>query len=190
MCFMLGSQAGMPAAGGPEILNGAAALMTGAALVGSAFLLAPDRSASRSRALAGHIRRDVARLFDDPRTRAAAVAGEWQAQTARRILRLLLDLQRAGRSGDAPEGLLAALNLGHAVTALQNALDACDAADPQRAALDAVLRALRAFDHDPEGAAAAALQAGAALHDGALRQVVHDAADALREGAALWRPVA
>ncbi len=190
MCFMLGSQAGMPAAGGPEILNGAAALMTGAVLVGSAFLLAPDRSATRSQALAGHIRRDVARLFDNPRTRAAAVAGEWHARTARRILRLLLDLQRAGRSGEAPEGLLAALNLGHAVTALQDALDACGGSDPQRAALETVLHALQAFDRDPEGAGAAALQAGAAVHDPALRQVVHDAADALREGAALWRPTA
>lgn len=190
MCFMLGSQAGMPAASGAAILNGAAALMTGAVLVGSAWMVAPDRSVARARRLAADIRRDMARLFDHPRTQAAAVAGEWHALTARRILRLLLDLQRAGRSGAAPEGLLSALNFGHAVTRLQQAMAQSGAADPQREGLRAVLQALQRFDADPDAAATAALQAAQGLTDPATRQAAHDAADALREGRALWPPAA
>ncbi len=180
MCFMLGSQAGMPAAGAAEILNGAVALLLAAALVGFGFWLAPDRSAERSRGFARAIRRDLQRLLDDSRP-----TGDWHARSSRRILRLMLDLQRAGRQGEAPAGLLAAANLGHAIVALQAMAAGLPAGTDRRAAIDAALQAMRGFDADPPAAASALERLAADAREPALACVARDAADALRSGAML-----
>ncbi|MES2533560.1 MAG: FUSC family protein [Pseudomonadota bacterium] len=180
MCFMLGSQAGMPAAGAAQILNGAAALLLAAALVGFGFWLAPDRSAERSRGFAQAIRRDLQRLLYDTRPTA-----DWHARSSRRILRLMLDLQRAGRHGEAPAGLLAAANLGHAVVALQGMAASSPSGTDQRAYIERTLQAIRGFEADPLAVAEVLERLAADAAEPPLMRLQHDAADALRAGATL-----
>ncbi|WP_028310818.1 FUSC family protein [Derxia gummosa] len=114
MCFLLASQAGMPAAGAAEILEGGAALVLAAALVCGGFLLLPgagERDADRA---ARHLGRDLLRLL--PRLRPGTDAGDWGARATRQVLRLALHLARAR---PAPLALLGALNLGHAIVGLR-----------------------------------------------------------------------
>ncbi|MFT4174212.1 MAG: FUSC family protein [Rhodocyclaceae bacterium] len=173
MCFMLASQAGMPAAAAGEITLGALALLLGAALVMGGFVVLPRRADLHARAAAETLLRDLERLVAAP---AEAMTGAWQAHNARQILRLMLHLGRAGgQLGEAaPAGLLASLNLAHAIAALQaHAGDTWQGAQ----ALNS-LTALTGLRHDAGAVAAALWQQAAALEAGPVRHAIEMAADA------------
>jgi uncharacterized membrane protein YccC len=117
MCFLLASQAGRPAVHDLErIFVEAGALLLAVLLVTTAFILRPRQPRRQAEEAAATIRDDLLRMLGEPRTDAA----EWQARGARQILRLTLHLGREPSLGERwPGGLLAALNLGQAVIALQ-----------------------------------------------------------------------
>ena len=86
MCFLLASQAVLPAVTRPAaILSEAGALVAAAALVTSSFILLPrrhDRHAARTRE---DIRRDLERLLANPQARRGA---SWDQGMTRQIMRL------------------------------------------------------------------------------------------------------
>lgn len=153
MCFLLGSQAGMPAAGAGEILVGAAALVGAATLVLGGVAILPRAGLPRRSRIARVVAADLHRLIDRPPPGAAE-----RRPVAHDLLRLALHLVREGElRGDIPRELLAALCLAQAVVAL-HAHGAAEA-----------LALLKGFDRDPQGVAArlAALGGDAAVGDAA-----------------------
>jgi len=97
MCFMLGSQAGMPAAGAAEILGGSAALALAAVLVAVTLLVAPDPRDARLRALAAGLPKDL---------------GRRQSATARRVVQVLAEHRRARPAEPLPVGVVDVVALG------------------------------------------------------------------------------
>jgi uncharacterized membrane protein YccC len=184
MCFMLASQAGMPAATGGQILEGSAALLLAAVLVTGGYALAPDPAQLRARASAGAIRRDLVGLIDASLREAA---GEFHPRTARQLLRFMLDLQHAGRGTEAPRGLLGALNLGYAIVALKEHQGRRDLDEATRTHVAAALADLRNADTSPEEVAVRLAARARQASDQGLAATLDDAADALREAAPLLR---
>jgi uncharacterized membrane protein YccC len=176
MCFMLASQAGLPAAGAVEILSGGGALIAAAGVVSAGFWLLPPQPERHAKDAARLIRRDLERLLIRP-------SADWHRATGRQILRLMLHLGRAG-SGSAPEGLLAALNFGHAVAALRELSARPPRGEPQRREAEAVLALLTGFAAAPD--AVAARLAAQPIGDPAVARAAEAAADALREGRELF----
>ncbi len=176
MCFLLGSQAGMPAVPLAVIANGAAALLLAALLVAGGFLLAPAGGAARLRNAKQAIRRDLARMVEQrgPATTTAASS----ARRDRRLQRLALDLQRLLRHEGNAGGLLAMLNVGHGVAALQRSADTVPGAA-------AVLATLSDHMDDPAAAGRALAVAAPGLAQ-PVADIVRDLADALAQVAPLW----
>ena len=118
MCFLLTSQAGMPASHDPAgILGGSVALASSASLMAGFFILLPRQVLRQAADAAGLIRRDLQRILESDELRDLAV---WQARSSRQILRLSLHLGRApGLGKHWPKGLLAAINLGQAILDLR-----------------------------------------------------------------------
>jgi uncharacterized membrane protein YccC len=170
MCFMLGSQAGMPAVSLAAIANGSAALLLASLLVAGGFLLAPAGGAARLRNAKRTIQRDLARMV--AHRPPATTAEAWSARMNRRLQRLALDLQRLLRQDGKAGGLLATLNVGHGVAALQRAAVATPAAAAVLAALSGRLDDIDAADR--------ARAAGHGLPP-PLADTVHDLADALEQ---------
>lgn len=117
MCFQLASQAGMPAVDDVgRVLADSAALALAAGLMAGLFLLLPRQAQRQAIDAATVIRRDLQRILE-------ADAGDrlaWHARTSRAILRLTLHLGRAKTLGERwPGGLVATLNLGHALIDLR-----------------------------------------------------------------------
>ncbi|WP_332670890.1 FUSC family protein [Aromatoleum sp.] len=117
MCFMLASQAGMPAVDDVgRVLADSAALAVAAGLMAGLFVLLPRRAQRQAFDAAAVIRRDLQRILE-------ADAGDrlaWHARASRAILRLTLHLGRAKTLGERwPAGLVATLNLGHALIDLR-----------------------------------------------------------------------
>ena len=124
------------------------------------------------------IRADLRRLVTG---KAPEHPDAWYGRTSRQILRLMLHLGRAGELGkSAPPGLLAALNLGHAVAALRTAADSPDLPPSGRKAAEDALRELQAFETDPLGTANALVPLAADASVRGVSQAILDAADALR----------
>jgi uncharacterized membrane protein YccC len=138
MCFLLGSQAGMPAAGAGEILLGAAALIAAATLVLGGVAALPRGGSPRRGRIARTVVADLRRLIDRPLPDLAM-----RRPVAHDLLRLALHLVREGElRGEIPRELLAALCLAQAIVALH-----------ERGAQEA-LDLLKDFDRDPRGVAA------------------------------------
>ncbi|MEH3085071.1 MAG: FUSC family protein [Xylophilus ampelinus] len=205
MCFMLASQAGMPAAGASAILQGGAALLLAAGAVSALFLALPRREDKQLAEAVGAIRQDLRRMVAAPGDAAAGrAAADWQARGSRQILRLMVHLGRAGQLGDrVPRGILAALNLGHALDRLRAAGRRPDLDPAHREALDEAAGLLRGFAGAPERVRLAALRlraladgldggpgGPASAAEGAAAPALRDAADALDGGAELfaWAP--
>lgn len=135
MCFLIASQAGMPAVTNPlTVVSDAGALGMAATLVAGAFILLPRRSARQAADAADLLRRDLQRIIESGTHHDAA---DWHARGGRQILRLTLHLGRAPELGERwPGGLLAVLNLGQAM------IDAQEAGMPQevRRLLTALVR--------------------------------------------------
>lgn len=118
MCFMLASQAGMPAASSGEIISSSVALLLGAGLVGSGFLLFPRTVQRALRLTTTTILGDIRALLNDTNTRSRE---RWLALAGRRILRLMAHMGSDTHSSTTPPaGLLALLNLGQSIIDLHH----------------------------------------------------------------------
>lgn len=178
MCFMLASQAGMPAIAPALVLDDAAAMVLGASLMSMSFVALPRRFNRYAADAAGFIRSDLRRLLEG---KAPEPPEAWKGRTSRQILRLMLHLGRAGELGKAaPPGLLAALNLGHAMVALREESARLDLSPAARQAAEEAMRHLQAFEADPAGVANALSPLAAQADDGPLARAIMDVADALR----------
>ena len=183
MCFMLASQAGMPAIAASQVLDDTAAMVLGASLMSMSFVALPRRFNRYAEDAAGFIRQDLRRLIT---SEAPEHPEAWRARTSRQILRLMLHLGRAGELGKAaPPGLLAALNLGHAVAALREAIANPDLPHSARQAAKEAVQSLLRFEDDPEGVASALAPLAEAAGEGPVSRAILDAADALRGAASL-----
>lgn len=118
MCFLLTSQAGMPASASFQVIFAdSMALVLSAAIVACCFLLLPRRAPWQAADAARVIRHDLLRIVEPS---ADAHPGELQARLARQILRLTLHLGRAPELANRwPAGMLSVLNLGHAMIDLR-----------------------------------------------------------------------
>lgn len=142
MCFMLASQAGMPAAGASQVLGGSAALVLGAAVVAAGYMTFP-RTAER--ALRVTMRRLIRELERIQQGRRPVERADWQALSARLILRLMFHASHDPHRRTTPEGMLAVLNLGHSLVDLKTM-----AGQHSRAALATqALRELNGFTQTP-----------------------------------------
>lgn len=176
MCFLLASQAGMPAAGASEILAGSAALILGAALVAGTCIALPRRPEGQAARVAALLRDDLRRLITGPATEAAAA--RHAARSTRGILRLMLHLGRAGGMAALPGRPLAVLVLARAVALL--------AAHPEGRP---GLAALAGFAQDPAGTARELEALSAAAADPDLGRSLLLAAAALKAGGRILGPV-
>ena len=137
MCFLLASQAGHASAPLSTIFGESLGMVGAAGLIAACFVALPRLPQKRAISVARGIERDLQRLLTAP--------GEWQGKTNRQILRLMLHIGRASPvAGDVPRGLLAALNLGQAITALHQCAASGDAQAQQG------LQAMQAFNQTPE----------------------------------------
>lgn len=109
MCFLLASQAGMPAAGSGEIIGSSMALLLGAGLVGTGFLLFPRTVQRALRLTTRAILQDIRALLRDTQPLGRE---RWLALAGRRLLRLMAHTPSATTP---PAGLLALLNLGQSI---------------------------------------------------------------------------
>ena len=176
MCFLLASQAGMPAAGASEILAGSAALILGAALVAGTCIALPRRPEGQAARVAALLRDDLRRLITGPATEAAAA--RHAARSTRGILRLMLHLGRAGGMAALPGRPLAVLVLARAVALL--------AAHPEGRP---GLAALAGFAQDPAGTARELEALSAAAADPDLGRSLLLAAAALKAGGRILGPI-
>ncbi|MCP3097994.1 FUSC family protein [Myxococcus sp. K15C18031901] len=183
MCFLLASQAGMPAAGASAILGGGAALVLAAGLVSAGFVFLPRDSERQARGAALRVRDELERLL----TRgSAANLQAWQADTARQLLRLLQHLGRAGQLGrEGLDGLLATLNLGDAITRLRTLATSAALAPGPRHATEEALRTLARLAREPERVAAELSALVAHTEAGPARRAIEAATDALAESQGL-----
>ncbi len=179
MCFLLASQAGNLPAAAAVVWGDGLALASAAALVAGTFILLPRRSTRQATDVAALIRRDLRRMINSA---PASDSREWQARASRQILRLALHLGRAPELGNRwPNGLLAALNVGYAITRLHEAAvtDATVAQTKARA-----LEVLQGFSNNPFGTARA-LRSLAGADNAPLHQVLRELADVLASAAGL-----
>jgi uncharacterized membrane protein YccC len=118
MCFLLASQAGMPATHDvPRILMDSGALLVSAGMMAGLFMLLPHRALRQAADAATLIRRDLLRILSEE---ALPGKAPWRARSSRQILRLALHLGRArGLARRRPQSLLATLNLGYALLDLE-----------------------------------------------------------------------
>jgi uncharacterized membrane protein YccC len=184
MCFLLASQAVLPAmTDRATILNEAAALTLAVGVVTSGFMLVPHRPERRALRAAGAVRTDLQRMARLP---APADPAMRQRGLARQILRLGLHLERVVPLGTEPGwSLLAALNLGDTIGAIQARL-AAPGEDPRTAAeLSAVLAALDNAAADPVHTALDLEARAARLPDPAAAELLRDAAAALKASRSL-----
>ncbi|HJU71370.1 MAG TPA: FUSC family protein [Paucimonas sp.] len=185
MCFLLASQAVLPAVTDPSrILGGAFALLLAAAMVTGGFILLPRSPASLASDAACRILNDLRRLVLETRMHES---GDWQPHALRQILRLMLHL---GRADDlrrkAPKGLLATLNLGNAIVDM-HALSGRPGTDRASAqALAQALALLADTTQDSRSTADKFTALAEISEDAAIAEVIRDAAHALRQGETLF----
>lgn len=118
MCFMLASQAGMSAVSSGAIISSSVALMLGAFLVGSGFLLFPRTVKRALRLTTTAILGDIRVLLHDTNARSRE---RWLALAGRRILRMMAHMGTDTHSATTPPaGLLALLNLGQSIIDLHH----------------------------------------------------------------------
>ena len=202
MCFLLASQAGMPAAAAPQILAGSGALVIAAAVVCAVFLLLPSRARHDADAIARALGRDLQRLLGNGLWTGF---GDWHPRAARQVLRLTLHLARSGENasasaavtGDAGAAIdpnsagamLGALNLGHAIVGLRELAAQADLDPVARQQAARALSELRLLASEP---AAVVTRLGALAESyrlTAATPVLLDAAHSLSACAALIAPL-
>ena len=190
MVFLLAGQAVLPAVALDvgRVLQGALAMLAAATVVTVSFMLMPRRPETQAINAADTIRRDLQRLA----RRQSSTDGEWQAQTSRQILRLTLHLGRAqALSRRMPTGLLAVLNLGHAMAELGDFAAGSGThanARPEEQLLAGQAMALLAIpDRDPPDTSAALRALAARADQTLLADVIEDVAASLLESTTTLR---
>ncbi len=183
MCFMLASQAVLPAElGSPvRIISGAAALMLAALMVTSGFFFLPRDPVPLAADAARQIVSDLRRLA----LRASTLDGDgWRPRALRQMLRLMLHLGRDGNlRRTTPQGVLAVFSLGNAIIDIQCLSGR--AGTPAGAARDAALGLLADFALEPDSMASELIILANGLDDAAAASALQDAAHALQLGAPL-----
>jgi len=185
MCFLLTSQAILPTPTVPlgTILEEAAALVIPAAVVTTGFRLLPRRPDRQAMAVAEAIRGDLALLVAGQRPSAPS-----GSVGPARILRLMLHLGRAASLGArTPGGLLAVLNLSHAIVGLHRQLARPDLDHDTRRTLDEALAALQDLAVAPDEVAVLLEQHAAHVPEPQARGALLETASALRGGKELLR---
>uniref|UniRef100_UPI00135C9271 FUSC family protein n=1 Tax=Geminicoccus flavidas TaxID=2506407 RepID=UPI00135C9271 len=185
MCFLLTSQAVLPTPTAPlgRILEEVAALVLSALVVTTGFRLLPRRPDRQAMAVVEAIRGDLALLVAGQRPSAPP-----GSVGPARILRLMLHLGRAASLGArAPGGLLAVLNLGHAIVGLHRELARPDLDDATRRTLDEALAALQDLAIAPDEVAVLLEQHAAHVPEPQARGMLLETAGALRDGKELLR---
>jgi uncharacterized membrane protein YccC len=179
MCFLLTSQAGTTVVASTlSVIGGAAALAAAAILVAGNYILMPRSSVRQAEEAAEVIRRDLLRMIEPG---SGGALEDWRARGSRQILRLSLHLGRSKELGERwPKGMLAALNLGHAIEQLHEIPDSV--AGPAKAE---ALGALQGLAKDPTGAAQALRSMAEAGTRDVLRPVLLDLACGLEKSEAL-----
>lgn len=182
MCFMLASQAVLPAVTDPAIIfSEAAALLLGAVFVVSGVLMLPSRPDRQAMRAAEALGADLLRMTrpgspPDPATR--------QARTTRQILRLSLHLEKAAGMPVPPGvSLLAPLELAEAIGRLHDLLARADIAGAARRVPSKALEALQRMREDPEGVAEALEHLADAAGEDEAADILREAVAALRAGA-------
>ena len=170
MCFLLVSQMGMPVAPLVIVLQGAAAMWCGVALVCTSFYLLPRHTEQWAQAL---LRVVVYDLYDLIRQRPPRQVSLWRARVTRHLLQLL----RWMGTG-TPQGLLALVNFGYGVIAWQRLTAKGSAHESIGLQL---LSALVAFDREPEKSHQAILALVPQITDAVLVAALYDMADALED---------
>ena len=179
MCFLLASQAGTTIVVSPmEAVEGSAALAFAACLVAGNYILMPRSLVRQADEAVGVIRRDLLRMVEPE---PGGALEDWRARGSRQILRLSLHLGRSKDLGERwPKGILAVLNLGHAIERLRE----IPGAEAGPAKGDA-LSALQGLAEDPLRVAGMLRALAAAEPGEALRQVLQDLAAGLEASAEL-----
>ncbi len=179
MCFMLASQAVLPAITDVHtILIDSAALVVAAGVVVAGFLWLPQDPDRRLRKAAIATRRDLTRLLH-PGNKLE------YGQLLRHLLRLTLHLSRteATLKSQDPSGLLAILNAAHTLEFLHKRLPTLTQAEQQVGTL--AFDALGEFASDPVSSLAKVKKLALAYPDSVLSPYLHDLADELRSSLAL-----
>jgi uncharacterized membrane protein YccC len=182
MCFLLASQAVLPAVTDRVvILNEAAALMLGAGLVTSGFMLLPPRQAMRAAKAIGV---DLLRMAKD----GGNLDPTFQTGRIRRqILRLSLHLEKAVHLGSQPGwSLLGALNLGEAIGRLQLALSGPGVDPLSSSVIREALASVGNMLKDPAGVAERLEGQARSVADKEIADLLRDVASALRASRSLW----
>lgn len=186
MCFLLASQAVLPAIPGApaQILGGAAALILAAILVTGSFILLPRDPVVLASDAAQDIVNDLRRLgFGASRVTVA----EWRPRALRQILRLMLHLGRARNLREmAPRGILAALNFGNAIIDIQSLSARPDLSTLSSRTLEHALGLLSDFASAPSDNASKLLTLAGRVDEPVVVTALQDAAYALQQGAALF----
>jgi uncharacterized membrane protein YccC len=182
MCFLLASQAVLPAVTDRVvILNEAAALMLGAGLVTSGCMLLPPRQAMRAAKAIGV---DLLRMAKD----GGNLDPTFQTGRIRRqILRLSLHLEKAVHLGSQPGwSLLGALNLGEAIGRLQLALSGPGVDPLSSSVIREALASVGNMLKDPAGVAERLEGQARSVADKEIADLLRDVASALRASRSLW----
>lgn len=173
MCFMLASQAVLPAVTDRVVIfNEAAALLLSVSVVTSGFMLLPPAGERRALRAARAIGADLMRILQGSDTAAAL---------RRPVLRLSLHIEKSAHLGTRPGwSLLAALNLGEAIGRLRRRLGEPKGDRAARRVLEEALADLKAMIERP-GATADRLESHArTLADAEAAEILLDTANALR----------
>lgn len=189
MCFLLASQAALPAVTDRAvIMNQAAALMLGASLVSVGFMLLPPMANRRTTLIARAIGADLLRMLKDRRTGDQAPQTE---RIRRQILRLSLHLDKAALPGfRSGWSLLGALNLADAIASLRS-ISMQRILDPTAStAIREAKASLRSMFEDPVGVAYSLERQAGLLADEEVADLLCDAASALRASRSLLSYVA
>jgi uncharacterized membrane protein YccC len=179
MCFLLASQAGTTVVASPmAVLGGSGALAFAACLVAGNYLLMPRSSLRQAGEAVGMIRRDLLRMVEPD---SGDAIEDWRARGSRQILRLSLHLGRSKDLGDRwPNGILAVLNLGHAIEQLHEAPEA-SAGTTKAEAFDT----LRRLAEDPMRTAGSLRSLAGKTTEEGLRPLLLDVAEGLEKSADL-----
>jgi hypothetical protein len=139
------------------------------------YILMPRSSVRQAEETAEVIRRDLLRMIE---AEPGAAIEDWRARGSRQILRLSLHLGRAKDLGERwPKGILAVLNLGHAIEQLHEA--------PEGATKAEAFGLLRRLAQDPAGTAEALRSLAGKPAGSPLQAVLLDLATGLETSADL-----
>lgn len=175
MCFMLASQAGLPAVSSGEVFSDSMALLLGSAVTALGFIVLPRTTARAERLTRNAIITDLHHLLRSTDTRSRE---HWLARAGRRILLLMTHIGSTDQKNPAqPDGFLALLNLGQSIIDLQQLRQI-----PELSAISQqAIYMLESFDDLPQETAAELVKLSGQCRDLWLTVTLQIVAQALQE---------